>query len=76
MINTKEIRIKMIQENVTFNDLAQAIHKKPVTVRHKILNRRPMFLDEADIIQNALKIPDEQFKFYFCHQESRSATKV
>lgn len=65
MINTKAIKKKMIDEDITVNDLAKAIGKKPVTVRQKIAGYRPMFLDESEIIQVTLNIPDEQFCNYF-----------
>lgn len=69
MVNTKAIKERMDELNVTFDDLGRALKKAPVTVRQKIANVRPIFLDEAEIIQHALDIPDEQFVPYFLAKE-------
>lgn len=65
MVNTKAIKERMDERNVSFDDLGRELKKAPVTVRQKIANVRPIFLDEAEIIQHALEIPDDQFVPYF-----------
>lgn len=74
MVNTKAIKKRMIDMDITYKDLADALGKAVVTVRQKITNNRPMFLSEAEIFQKVLDIPDDMFRFYFFHHESRSAT--
>lgn len=75
MINSRAIKLEMINKNVTMDDLAEAIGKRPTSVRHKIENHRPMSLDEAEIVQRMLNIQNEDFAFYFFSQ-SRSATEI
>lgn len=65
MINTKLIRSKMTEQNVTYEEIGKAIGKETVTVRQKITNVRPMFLAEAEVIQKLLHIPDREFRLYF-----------
>lgn len=74
MINTKEIRKKMIDNEVNYVDLGKLLGLAPVTVRQKIYNVRPMSLNEAELLQESLGINDEEFCNYFFTKESRDAT--
>lgn len=74
MVNTKEIRKLMIEFELSYADLGEQINKSPTTVRQKIYNVRPLSLNEAEVIQMALGIPDELFCFYFFSKQSRGAT--
>lgn len=76
VINTKAIKIRMIEKDISNLDLANAIGKKPVTVRQKISGHRPMFLAEAEVIQEVLDIPDDKFCHYFFSGKSQNATKA
>ena len=68
MVNTTEIRKRMDEQNVTYEDLGKLLNKAPVSVRQKVANVRPIFLEEAEVMQNALNIPDSEFAHYFLHK--------
>ena len=74
-VNTKEIRKRMIDLDVSYEDLAQAIGKKAVTIRQKINNYRPLFVPEAEVIQQMLEIPDKEYGFYFYSRLSHGVNK-
>lgn len=74
MVNVKAIKIRMIELDVTYDDIARALGRKRNTVRCKLYGYRPLFLHEAEIIQKILKIPDDEFRYYFFDGESRSVT--
>lgn len=65
MVNTKEIRKRMIDLDLTYAKLAVALNLAPTTVRHKIYNVRPLTLEEAYKMQQVLKIADSKFTTYF-----------
>lgn len=65
MVNTKALKDRMNEKEITLDMIAEAIDKKPVTARQKISNVRPIFLNEAEVIQNLLEIPDDEFRHYF-----------
>ena len=75
MVNTKEIRKQMIDKDLTYVALGKLLNLAPTTVRHKIANVRPMSLDEAETLQAALGISDDDFCLYFFSTESRDATQ-
>lgn len=65
MINTHALRVRMKDQNVSMQDMADAINKSKTATRQKISNFRPTFLKEAEAWQKLLKINDEQFSYYF-----------
>lgn len=65
MINTHALRVKMKAQNVSMQDMADAISKSKTAARQKISNFRPTFLAEAEAWQKLLNISDEQFSYYF-----------
>ena len=74
MINSKALRTLMIDQSVTYDQLADLLGLSPVTIRQKIYNVRPMKLSEAEKIQSALHIPDVAFAQIFFMSKSHSAT--
>ena len=72
MVNEKEIRKRMIDCEKDTYALAELLGKSYSTVQSKLKNKTPMTLDEAEKIQEALEIHDEDFAYYFMAHE-RSA---
>ena len=72
MVNTKAIRKRMIDLDLSYRDLGEAIGKKAGTARQKVMNYRPLFLDEAEAWQKVLQADDSEFHFYFFSRVSRS----
>ena len=69
MVNEKEIRKRMIDCEKDVYALARLLGKSYSTVQKKLNNKTPMTLEEADKIQSALGIHDEDFGFYFMSHE-------
>lgn len=65
MINTHAVRVLMKNQNVSMQDMADAISKSKTATRQKISNFRPTFLAEAEAWQKLLNISDDQFSYYF-----------
>ena len=65
MINTKELKKLLIDNELTIVDLATYLGKSHQTVRRKLNGRSPMNLWEAEIIQIVLGIENKDFGFYF-----------
>lgn len=65
MINTHALRVLMKDQNVSMQDMADAIGKSKTATRQKVSNFRPTFLAEAEAWQKLLNISDEQFGYYF-----------
>lgn len=65
MVNTKGIKKLLIDKDMDLSDLAVAIGRTYTTTSMKLNNSRSMTLDEAEKIQEALGIHDEDFAYYF-----------
>ena len=74
MVNTIKIRELMRAKRLSYEDLGQKMGLQPTTVKHKVYNIRPLKLSEAQIIQEALGITDDEFGAIFLVPESHSAT--
>lgn len=69
MINTRRIKGRMAEMNLTQKDLAKATGLSPSTISQKIRGDRPVTLDEAQSFASVLKIEDQQFGEYFFAKE-------
>lgn len=65
MVNTKKIKARMIEFGFTQKDLAKALDIATPTMSQKLNNIRPMYLKEADILADILKIDTNNFGEYF-----------
>lgn len=65
MVNTKKIKARMIEFGFTQKDLAKALDIATPTMSQKLNNIRPMYLKEADILADILKIDTNKFGEYF-----------
>lgn len=65
MINSEKIKQKMKAENISQKELAAILGIEPSSLNCKINNKRSVDVREACIIQDALRIPDDDFRSYF-----------
>lgn len=65
MVNTKEIRKRMVDYDLTTAELADRIGMTPSYVGAVIANKKPLTLKTAEKIQSALSIRDDDFGHYF-----------
>ena len=65
MVNSKRIKERMEELGLRQGDIAEALNLARPTVSQKINNVRPMDLEEAEILQRKLHIPDSEFGAYF-----------
>lgn len=69
MINTRKIKGRMAELNLTQKDLAKATGLSTSTISQKIRGERPVTLDQAEVFATILKIGDQQFgEFFFANQ--------
>lgn len=65
MINTSKIKERMDELGITQVKLAKRLGIAAPTMSQKINNNRPLSLEEAEKMANALKIKDKDFGVYF-----------
>lgn len=65
MVNTLKLKARMMEFGFNQKDVAEALNIAPSTVSQKINNTRPMYLKEADLLADLLKINTMQFGEYF-----------
>ena len=65
MVNTPKIKGRMAELNYTQQNLAKALGISASTVSQKINGNRPLFLDEADVLAELLKVDNEHFREFF-----------
>lgn len=65
MVNTRKIKARMCEQQITQKDLAKAMGLAQPTVNQKLNNIRPMDLNEAERLSGLLKISPEEFAEYF-----------
>lgn len=65
MINTLKIKEKMDKLNLKQGEIAKNIGIAGSSLSLKINNKRPMNLDEANILADILEIKTEEIKEYF-----------
>lgn len=64
-INTKALRHRMVDYELSPSQLADKIGMTPAYVKHVLDGKRTLTLGVADKIQDALEIPNEKFGYYF-----------
>lgn len=65
MVNTLKIKARMVELGLTQKDIATALELATPTVNQKLNNKRPMNLNEANLIANILNIDSFQYCEYF-----------
>lgn len=70
MVNTKEIKKRMIDYNQTYKSLADGIGVTPTTMRQKINNKRDIKLAEAVQLKRLLNVDNDDFVSVFMTNES------
>jgi len=65
MVNSEKIKARAKELGLRQSDIAKALGIKQSTANQKINNVRPMFLQEAEIIAETLRISNEEFAEYF-----------
>ncbi|MBS6601269.1 MAG: helix-turn-helix transcriptional regulator [Clostridium sp.] len=69
MVNTLKLKARIMEFGFTQKDVARALNIALPTVSQKLNNKRPMYLQEADIIANLLEISTQEFGEYFFTQQ-------
>ena len=65
MVNTVKLKARMVELGLNQKDIAKELRLAPSTVSQKINNVRPMYLKEADLLADLLKLNTMQFGEYF-----------
>ncbi|AIY80745.1 helix-turn-helix transcriptional regulator [Clostridium botulinum] len=65
MVNTLKLKARIMEFGLNQKDVAKVLNVAPSTVSQKINNVRPMYLKEADLLADLLKIDTMQFGEYF-----------
>lgn len=65
MINSEMLKNRAKELGVRQQDIADALGLKQSSLNLKLNNRRPMSLEEAEIIAEILGISDDMFASYF-----------
>lgn len=68
MINTKEIKKLLIENDLEINDVASCIGRTYNSTYLKLHNKAPMNLSEANKLQKLLRIADCDFGLYFLYR--------
>lgn len=69
MVNALKLKARIMEFGFTQKDVARALNIALPTVSQKLNNKRPMYLQEADIIANLLEISTQEFGEYFFTQQ-------
>ena len=69
MVNTKKLKERMAELNLTQKDVAEYLKMAQPTINQKINNTRPMCLDEADRLAELLRLSDSEYAIYFFAKE-------
>lgn len=70
MVNTLKIKARMVELGLTQKDIATALELATPTVNQKLNNKRPMNLNEANLIANILNIDSFQYLKYFFYNQN------
>ena len=65
MVNTLKLKARIMEFGFNQKDIAKELRLAPSTVSQKINNVRPMYLKEADLLADLLKLNTMQFGEYF-----------
>ena len=69
MVNTRMIKARMLEEDVSIEVLAEKIGRSAKVAYAKVAGKSAMTLDQAEKIQEALNIKDADFAYYFFSHE-------
>lgn len=64
-MNTKALKMRMIDYDLTVNELADRVGLTPSYMSALINGKKPLTLKVANDIQKVLEIPNERFGHYF-----------
>lgn len=70
VVNTLKIKARMVELGLTQKDIATALELATPTVNQKLNNKRPMNLNEANLIANILNIDSFQYCEYFFYNQN------
>lgn len=65
MVNVRALKARMVELDLTLDDIADAIGKTYATARNKVNGITPFTVHEAEAVQELLGIGDDVFCFYF-----------
>lgn len=65
MVNTLKLKARMVELGLNQKDIARELRLAPSTVSQKINNVRPMYLEEANLLADLLKLNTMQLGEYF-----------
>lgn len=65
MLNSNKIKGRLVELGLTQKDVADALNLAQATVSQKINGVRPLYLEEAKMLADLLKISAEEFGLYF-----------
>lgn len=68
MVNTKALKKKMIDKDITSAELSRRCEVSPSKMSLSLNNKRPINLSLAERIQGVLEIDDRDFAFYFLNR--------
>lgn len=65
MLNTRKIKARLVELELTQKDVAKALNIAPATASQKINGIRPMSLQEARVLSGLLQLDKSDFGDYF-----------
>lgn len=68
-MNTKKIKMRMVELGMTNKALAEAIGRTPQHTCNVINGKKPLTLQMAFALQDALEIPNIMFDVYFLRDD-------
>lgn len=72
MVNSKALKARLVELDMRIADVAEAIGKTYATARNKLCGATPFTVYEAELVQNLLNIPDEEFCYFFMAHSRKS----
>lgn len=76
MVNTLKLKARIVELGLTQKDVAKYLNIASSTASQKINNVRPMYLKEADLLADLLKINTIQFGEYFFTPNIAQCNKI
>ena len=71
MINTKAIRHRMVDLDLTNAQLADEAEVSPSYMSSVIYGKKALTLEMAKKLKGILQVPDEKFSYYFLADETK-----
>lgn len=69
MVNFRKIKARMLEMGITQKQIADILGCKTPTVAQKLNGIRPLRLEEANALGEALKLSDKEYYVYFFSPE-------